>query len=99
MTTISIYFGELPDPRVERCKHHKLLDIVTIAVCAVISNADGWADSEAYGQTRKYFMRIRYGEIRNQAGCPTRLAREGGRKVACLPHHTAARNVFGIAQV
>jgi predicted transposase YbfD/YdcC len=57
MTTISIYFSELPDPRVERCKHHQLLDIVTIAVCAVISNADGWTDIEAYGRAKETWLR------------------------------------------
>src|SRR5689334_19281413 len=57
MTTISVYFADLPDPRVERCKHHKLLDIVTIAICAVISNADGWTDIEAYGRAKEIFLR------------------------------------------
>lgn len=57
MTTISISFGELPDPRIDRCKHHKLLDIVTIAICAVISNADGWTDIEAYGRAKETWLR------------------------------------------
>jgi predicted transposase YbfD/YdcC len=57
MTTISIYFGDLPDPRVDRCKHHKLLDIVTIAICAVISNADGWTYIEAYGRAKETWLR------------------------------------------
>ena len=56
-TTISIHFADLPDPRVERCKHHKLLDIVTIAICAVISNADGWTDIEAYGRAKEPWLR------------------------------------------
>lgn len=56
-TTISIHFGDLPDPRLERCKHHKLLDIVTIAICAVISNADGWTDIEAYGRAKETWLR------------------------------------------
>jgi hypothetical protein len=57
MTTIDFYFGDLPDPRVDRCKHHNLLNIVTIAVCAVISNADGWTDIEAYGQAKEAWLR------------------------------------------
>ena len=56
-TTISIHFADLPDPRVERCKHHQLLDIVTIAICAVISNADGWIDIEAYGRAKEPWLR------------------------------------------
>ena len=33
-------FADLPDPRVERTKRHALPDIITIAVCAVVSGAD-----------------------------------------------------------
>ena len=29
------FFGDLEDPRIERCKRHQLLDIITIAICAV----------------------------------------------------------------
>jgi len=35
------HFEALDDPRVERAKHHSLLDIVTIALCGVIRGADG----------------------------------------------------------
>ncbi len=35
-------FGELEDPRIERCKRHQLLDDITIAICAVICGADSW---------------------------------------------------------
>ena len=30
------YFGTLEDPRIDRCKRHQLLDIIAIAICAVI---------------------------------------------------------------
>jgi predicted transposase YbfD/YdcC len=45
-------FGDLPDPRVERTKRHALLDIITIAVCAVVSGADTWVDVEQWGQAK-----------------------------------------------
>ncbi len=35
--TIWEYFSILPDPRVERTRLHKLEDIITIALCAVIA--------------------------------------------------------------
>lgn len=50
-------FATLPDPRIDRCKQHHLIDIVTIAICAVISNADGWLDIEAYGRAKETFLR------------------------------------------
>jgi predicted transposase YbfD/YdcC len=56
-TSISRYFASLPDPRIDRCKLHKLLDIVTITICAVISNADGWEDIEAYGHAKEELLR------------------------------------------
>lgn len=56
-TSISRHFDNLPDPRIDRCKLHKLLDIVTITICAVISNADGWEDIAAYGQSKEPLFR------------------------------------------
>jgi predicted transposase YbfD/YdcC len=56
ITSIHRHFADLPDPRIERCKHHHLLDIITIAICAVISNADGWLDIEAYGRAKQAFF-------------------------------------------
>jgi predicted transposase YbfD/YdcC len=51
--TIVDHFASLTDPRRDQGKQHTLLDIITIALCAVISGADNWADVERYGQ-RKY---------------------------------------------
>ncbi len=45
-------FADLPDPRVERTKRHALLDIITIAVCAVLSGADTWVDVEQWGHAK-----------------------------------------------
>ena len=39
---IAEYFAALDDPRIERTKRHKLLDIVTIAICGTICGADNW---------------------------------------------------------
>ena len=33
--TIADHFAQMTDPRVERTKQHKLIDIITIAICAV----------------------------------------------------------------
>src|SRR5258708_24473317 len=51
------YFGELPDPRVERTKRHKLLDIVAIAMCGVICGADNWVEIEEFGLIREEWLR------------------------------------------
>ncbi|MDZ4877250.1 MAG: hypothetical protein CLLPBCKN_006685 [Chroococcidiopsis cubana SAG 39.79] len=48
--SIADHFAQMSDPRVERTKRHKLIDIITIAICAVICGADTWVDIEIYGQ-------------------------------------------------
>lgn len=47
--TIADHFGLMEDPRDERSVQHKLIDIITIAICAVICGADTWVDMETYG--------------------------------------------------
>lgn len=50
--TIAEHFQNIKDPRVERTKAHKLIDIITIAICATICGAEGWVDIENYGQAK-----------------------------------------------
>ena len=55
-TTISEYFAEIKDPRIERNKLHKLIDIISITLCAVITGARSWLDIESFGQCKyKWF--------------------------------------------
>jgi hypothetical protein len=55
-TTILEHFGDIDDPRIERSKLHKLPDIMTIAICAVICGADTWEDIELFGNSKnKWF--------------------------------------------
>jgi hypothetical protein len=49
--TIADHFFELEDPRIERTKHHQLIDIITLSLCAVIGGADTWVDIESYGRS------------------------------------------------
>jgi predicted transposase YbfD/YdcC len=49
-------FADLPDPRVERTKRHQLLDLITIAVCAVVSGADTWVDVEGWGLAKQEWL-------------------------------------------
>lgn len=55
--TIADHFKDLEDKRVERTKKHKLIDIVTIAICAVICGADSWVLMEAYGKTKQEWLK------------------------------------------
>ena len=46
------HFGELSDPRVDRQKYHSLMDILFIAVCAVICGATSFVDIEDFGNAK-----------------------------------------------
>ena len=49
---IEEHFGKVEDPRIERGKEHKLIDIISIAICAVICGAEGWVDIENFGKSK-----------------------------------------------
>ena len=51
-TSITRYFADLPDSRVDRQKRHQLTDMLSIAICAVICGADGWVEIELLGQSK-----------------------------------------------
>ena len=50
------HFASLQDPRVERTKRHALMDIVLIAILAVIGGADGWEDIEDFADARHEWL-------------------------------------------
>jgi predicted transposase YbfD/YdcC len=51
------YFSKVIDPRIERSKRHLLVDIIAIAVCAVICGANQWIEIEAYAQEKKEWLK------------------------------------------
>jgi len=53
---ISRYFGNLSDPRSDN-KRHKLIDIITIAICAVICNADSFEHIAEFGQAKYQWLK------------------------------------------
>jgi len=55
--SIWTHFESLKDPRVERTRRHKLMDIVVISVMAVICYADGWDDIVEYAKVREAWLR------------------------------------------
>jgi predicted transposase YbfD/YdcC len=49
-------FCDLEDPRIPRGRRHRLLDIVTIAVCAVISGAESWVEVAQWGRIKQDWL-------------------------------------------
>lgn len=47
------HFSTIPDFRINRGKRHKLIDIMVIAVCAVICGADDWNAIEKFGKAKQ----------------------------------------------
>jgi predicted transposase YbfD/YdcC len=52
LEAIEEHFGKVRDPRIDRTKEHKLIDIIAIAICAVICGAEGWVDMELFGKSK-----------------------------------------------
>ena len=50
-------FADIEDPRIERGKHHQLIDILCLAVLAVIAGAEGWEDIEEFGKQKRDWLR------------------------------------------
>jgi predicted transposase YbfD/YdcC len=50
-------FASLEDPRIERHKRHKLIDIIVLTICAVISGAEGWEAIEEFGKNKQDWLK------------------------------------------
>lgn len=46
------HFSVISDPRIERHKKHKLIDIIVISVCAIISGCQTFVEIENYGNSK-----------------------------------------------
>lgn len=51
------HFESITDPRIERCKKHNLLDILLLAISAVMSGSEGWEDIENFGRIKLDWLR------------------------------------------
>lgn len=56
-SSVTKHFEQVEDPRIDRSKAHLLIDILTIAILAVICGADGWVAMESYGKAKEPWLR------------------------------------------
>jgi predicted transposase YbfD/YdcC len=54
---ITDHFASLEDPRIDRTKRHQLLDILVIAICAIICGADDGVAVEVFGNAKLTWFR------------------------------------------
>jgi predicted transposase YbfD/YdcC len=89
-TPVSLHhhFADLIDPRAERSRRHELLDIIGIAICAVISGAESWTAVEASGHAKQNWL-ARFFHLPN--GIPSH---ETSRRIFCLLDPEAFQQSF-----
>jgi predicted transposase YbfD/YdcC len=51
------HFAPLQDPRIERCKRHKLGDILFLAVCAMLAGANDFVAMQKFGHAKGGWLR------------------------------------------
>ena len=50
------HFKDLPDPRIERAKKHRLIDIIVIALGSIMVGGDGFQDMELFGKSKQAWL-------------------------------------------
>ncbi len=55
--SIEEHFGKIPDERVTTRSLHKLVDIIAVAILAILCGADGWVAIETYGKAKKEWLK------------------------------------------
>ena len=98
------YFRGLKDPRVVGRSRHLLLDIIVMAICAVIGNCDDWPDIEMFARKREFWFK-RF--LRLPDGVPSHdtfervFARLNPRTFArcCLDWLRAASELVGVDHI
>jgi predicted transposase YbfD/YdcC len=55
--SLAHHLAELTDPRIDRTRLHDLLDIVAIAICAVVAGAESWDDIEDFGNAKHAWLK------------------------------------------
>lgn len=51
------FFESLPEPRVERTRHHELMDVLIIALLTMLCVGEGWEDMEEFGRAKEPWLR------------------------------------------
>jgi len=55
--SLALAFESLDDPRYKRNQRHRLTDVLTLAVCAVLGGANTWDAIAEYGRAKEAFFR------------------------------------------
>ena len=86
--SLAHHFATLDDPRIGRSRRHELIDIIGIALCAVISGAESWPAIERYGHAKRDWLEQHF---RLTGGIPSH---DTFRRVFCLLEPGAFQRSF-----
>ena len=50
-------FTVIHDPRIDRAKKHKLVDIIMLTLCATMCGMEGWEDIEVFAEKRQEWFK------------------------------------------
>jgi len=50
------FLESIADPRLNRSKQHKLVDILVIALCGFLAGCEGWVDVELFGLSKRNWL-------------------------------------------
>jgi hypothetical protein len=67
-SSIRHHFAGLSDPRRRHGQRHRLLDVIVIALCAVIAGSNTWPEVETFGQRRRDWL-ARFLDLDNGVPC------------------------------
>ena len=51
------YLGQIPDPRVKRRRAHKLVDILAIGLCSMLTGGEGFNDMALFGTIKRDWLK------------------------------------------
>jgi len=92
------HFKDMPDPRMVNKCDHLLLDIVMIAICATIADADSWEEIAAFGEGKQAWLR-RWLALPNGIPSPDTFQRVFARLDARVFHERFVRWVQAVFDV
>ena len=86
--TLLAPFATLEDPRIDRTKRYHLLDIIFIALCAVVSGANDCVAMEKFGKSKRVWLE-KYLSLPDGTPCHDTFTRvfaalDGAAFVACF---------------
>lgn len=104
LASIKKHFRGLKDPRVQGRSSHLLIDIITMAICAAISNCNDWRDIALFAKERETWFR-RFLRLPNGVPAHDTFARVFGRldtrvfSQSCVEWLRAVSELVGLSHI